>query len=101
MRHDVRRREREGSSGGRDQIRQDLVNQMKEYGLYPGVTWSHRMLEGGIIRFACQKMCGKKRKEGQNWEQGDWVGIDHVYQARNEVLWTRRSHCRDGRQVQE
>ena len=33
----------------------------------------------------------KEEKEGQNWEWGDWAGIDCVYQARDEVLWTRRA----------
>ena len=56
---------------GRDQIRQNLANQMKEYGLYSNRIWSQRKLEGSIIRFAYEKMCRKKRRvRTENGETG-------------------------------
>lgn len=38
-------------------------------------------LESSIIRFAYWKICGKERKERQNWERGDQVGADYVHWA--------------------
>ena len=57
-------REKEGSGGG-----QGLVIPMKEYGLCPDSNLELQKdfkLEGGIIRFACQKMWKTEREAGQN-----------------------------------
>lgn len=65
QKHDMRRRERE-----RERLewwvgaRSGLVNLMKEYGLCPDSK--DFKLEGGMIRFAYQKMWGMERKEGQS-----------------------------------
>lgn len=63
LRHDMGRTERERRFEWWVGTRSGLVNLMKEHGLCPDSK--DFKLEGGIIRFAYQKMWGMERKEGQ------------------------------------
>ena len=68
LRHCVGRtqREREGWNGGEDQVRSDLVNQTKEYGLYPDSSLEPQRIESQKVAHSdlhITKCEGQKRRD--------------------------------------